>query len=85
MENLTLEQLQAQIAALQAQNEALRAALPKPKSSIKVSAKGGISVYGLGKFPVTLYASQWEALLAKSEDIKQFILDNADSLSKKGE
>ena len=42
-------------------------------SSIKVSQKGGVSVYGLGRFPVTIYASQWERLLSQAEEIKAFI------------
>lgn len=75
----TQEQLDAALAEL----AALKAA-KAPKSSIKVSAKGAISVYGLGRFPVTLYASQWETLLAKQEDIKAFITQNLASLAVKG-
>ena len=47
---------------------------------LKVSQKGGVSVYGLGRFPVTLYKEQWEKLLAVTDDIKGFIDDNKDSL-----
>lgn len=74
--NMTLEQAMARIAELE-KNQ------PKPKVAIKVSTKGAVSVYGLGRFPVTLYASQWEALLGRGEDIKQFILDNVNALAKK--
>lgn len=50
---------------------------------MKISAKGGLSVYGLGRFPVTLYRSQWEALLAKSADIKAFMDAHANELASK--
>lgn len=73
---MTLEQAMARIAELEAKQ-------PKPKVAIKVSTKGAISVYGLGRFPVTLYASQWETLLGRGEEIKQFILDNVNALAKK--
>ena len=51
---------------------------------MKVSEKGALSVYGLGRFPVTLYREQWEKLLALADPIRQFIQDN-DSLLKKKE
>jgi len=76
-EPMTQEQLLARIAELEAQVKA------KPSGAIKVSAKGAISVYGLGRFPVTLYASQWAALDAKLPEIKQFILDNTALLASK--
>jgi len=50
---------------------------------IKVGEKGGVSVYGIGRFPVTLYSSQWERLFAKTDEIKQFIADNQDKLAVK--
>jgi len=46
---------------------------PGRGASLKVSEKGGVSVYGLGRFPVTLYKEQWTKLLAMSDDIKAFI------------
>ena len=49
----------------------------------KVGEKGGVSVYGLGRFPVTLYREQWEKLLGMSDQIRQFIRDNNDQLKKK--
>ena len=82
-ETMTLEQMQAQIQALMARNAELEAAMPKPKVAIKVSAKGAISVYGLGRFPVTLYMSQWQALFEKKAAIEQFIVDNASKLAVK--
>lgn len=51
--------------------------------SLKVSEKGAVSVYGLGRFPVTLYREQWEKLLALSDQIKTFIADNKDKLKTK--
>ncbi len=52
--------------------------------SLKVSQKGGVSVYGLGRFPVTLYKEQWEKLLDMSDDIRAFILENEPQLKTKG-
>jgi hypothetical protein len=52
--------------------------------SLKVSEKGALSVYGLGRFPVTLYREQWDKLLGMGDQIRQFIADN-DSLLKKKE
>jgi hypothetical protein len=50
---------------------------------MKVSPKGAVSVYGLGRFPVTLYKEQWEKLLGMSEDIKTFIAENKAALKTK--
>ena len=47
---------------------------------MKVSEKGGLSVYGLGRFPVTLYKEQWLRLLDLAEDIKTFIAQNETQL-----
>ena len=78
----TDEELKAEIERLRAENEALK----KPtrgKVFLKVSEKGGLSVYGLGRFPVTLYREQWERLLALSDEIRNFIRDNDETLKKK--
>ena len=81
---MTNEELQAQIAELQAQNEALRAERSKRQTiTCKVGNKGGVSVYGLGRFPVTLYAGQWEQLLSKAENIKAFIKAHNSELATK--
>jgi hypothetical protein len=50
---------------------------------MKVSEKGAVSVYGLGRFPVTLYQEQWNKLLSMADEIKQFIADNQDKLKVK--
>jgi hypothetical protein len=76
------EDLKAEIDRLRAENEALK----KPargQMSMKVSEKGGLSVYGLGRFPVTLYREQWEKLLAMSDQIRNFIKENDSALKKK--
>jgi len=51
--------------------------------SLKVSEKGALSVYGLGRFPVTLYREQWEKLLGMADAIKEFIKANDSTLKKK--
>jgi hypothetical protein len=76
------EELQAEIERLRAENENLK----KPargQMSLKVSEKGALSVYGLGRFPVTLYREQWEKLLGMSDQIRQFIQENDQQLKKK--
>jgi hypothetical protein len=53
--------------------------------NFKVSAKGAVSVYGLGRFPVTLYREQWLRLLEKTDDLKRFLDEHAADLKAKGE
>ena len=77
------EDMQAELERLRAENEALKAKT-KGSTSIRVSEKGGVSVYGLGRFPVTLYKEQWLKLLTMAEDIKQFIAENESRLKTKG-
>ena len=73
-----------QIAALKAENEKLRAAASRGVTvSCKIAEKGGLSVYGLGRFPVTLYKGQWSRLLAASEQIAGFITANDALLAEK--
>lgn len=83
---MTTEQMTAMIADLQAKNAALLAAQSAPRRiTLKVSEKGGLSCYGLGRFPVTLYRSQWEKLLAPDtvKQITTFISANATLLTVK--
>ena len=78
----TEEDMKAEIERLRAENESLK----KPARgvlSLKVSEKGALSVYGMGRFPVTLYREQWEKLLAMSDQIKEFIQANDQTLKKK--
>lgn len=67
---------------LRKENEGLKARLAE-SSRIKISAKGGVSVYGLGRWPVTLYKGQWLRLLDMAEDIRQFIRDHLNELAEK--
>jgi hypothetical protein len=73
--NAELERLRAENAALK--NRAQRAV------SLKVSEKGGVSVYGLGRFPVTLYKEQWTKLLDLADEIRAFIRENESKLKTK--
>jgi hypothetical protein len=76
------EDLKAELERLRAENEALK----KPgrgQISIRVSEKGAVSVYGMGRFPVTLYKEQWERLLTAADQIKSFIQENDHLLKKK--
>jgi hypothetical protein len=77
-----LSQANAEIAALRAQIEAMRAN-SQSKLTCKVSEKGALCVYGLGRFPVTLYASQWERLLDHADAIRAFAAANASTLVRK--
>jgi hypothetical protein len=80
----TPEEMQAEIEKLRAENIALKKPATRGQLSLRVSEKGALSVYGLGRFPVTLYREQWEKLLGLADEIRQFIQDN-DSLLKKKE
>jgi hypothetical protein len=78
------EDLRAELERLKKENEALKTKKPsRGTMSMKVSEKGALSVYGLGRFPVTLYKEQWQKLLAISEDIKKFIEENDEQLKTK--
>jgi hypothetical protein len=71
---------------LRAENERLRREIEASKAQtlrMKVSEKGGLSVYGLGRWPVTLYRGQWERLLDHKDALLAFIESNADRLSTK--
>lgn len=69
---------------LRAENLRLKAAATRNnKLSLKVGDKGGVSVYGLGRFPITLYREQWDRLLGFSVEISDFILANQSQLTTK--
>lgn len=76
------EKMKAEIERLRAENAALKKPTQKGLS-MRISEKGGVSVYGLGRFPVTLYKEQWLKLLDVSEDIRTFIKDNDAQLKTK--
>jgi hypothetical protein len=69
MSEPTYDELKAQLAALQKQSVQKRSG----SLDFRVGEKGGVSVYGLGRFPVTLYYEQWIRLLAASDELKAFL------------
>lgn len=78
------DDIKAELERLRAENEALKSKKPSRGTlSMKVSEKGALSVYGMGRFPVTLYKEQWLKLLGISDEIKNFIKDNEDKLKTK--
>lgn len=81
--------LQAQLAAIKAENAKLKAdkaaKLQARGLSYKISEKGGLSVYGMGRWPVTLYREQWERLFAHVEELKSFMAANESRLKAKGD
>jgi hypothetical protein len=76
------EDLHAEIERLRAENAALKRP-ERGKLSLRVSEKGALSIYGMGRFPVTLYKEQWLKLLAIADEIKAFIEANSDRLKTK--
>ena len=80
----TPEELQAELERLRAENEALKArADDRRRVYLKVSDKGAVSLYGLGRFPVTLYLEQWETVLDMADEIRTFLKTNASKLKRK--
>ena len=73
------EDVQAELERLRKENEALKGAARRG-TSLKVSEKGGVSVYGLGRFPVTLYKEQWLKLLDMADAIRAFIAEHESEL-----
>jgi hypothetical protein len=74
--------LKVELDRLRSENEALKRTLSRGLS-LKISEKGGLSVYGLGRFPVTLYKEQWIRLLDLSDEIRAFIKANEKQLKVK--
>ena len=77
---LTPEQMAARIAELEGR---LAKGGKGSKISFKVSEKGAVSVYGLGRFPVTLYFEQWDTLLSHATELRAFLEDNKSRLKLK--
>jgi hypothetical protein len=75
----TYEELKAKVAELEKKQTRQRSGALE----FRVSEKGAVSVYGMGRFPVTLYREQWEKLLGMSDQIRQFIQENDHLLKKK--
>jgi hypothetical protein len=78
------DDLKAELERLRNENERLKQRGSRAMS-LKVSEKGGVSVYGLGRFPVTLYKEQWAKLLDMADEIRAFIKDNESKLKSKGD
>lgn len=76
------EDMRAELERLRKENESLKKSAVKGVS-LKVSEKGGLSVYGLGRFPITLYKEQWSKLLDLSEEIRTFLRDHDAELKSK--
>jgi hypothetical protein len=74
--------LKAELDRLKEENERLKARTARG-ISLKVSEKGALSVYGLGRFPVTLYKEQWEKLLGVADEIRAFLKENDAQLKSK--
>ena len=80
------ETAEQKLARLEAENRALKEQVEQRRSGhlrLKISEKGGLSVYGLGRFPVTLYKEQWIRLLEQTEEIKEFLKANDQQLKVK--
>jgi len=80
------ESSEEKLARLEAENKALKDQIEQRKPGqlrLKISEKGGLSVYGLGRFPVTLYKEQWKRLLEHAEEIKTFLKQNEQQLKTK--
>ncbi|MBI3785980.1 MAG: hypothetical protein HY270_21520 [Deltaproteobacteria bacterium] len=76
--------VQDELERLRRENEQLKARRTSGEITLRVSEKGAVSVYGLGRFPVTLYQEQWEKLLRHTDEIHDFIGANREHLKKKG-
>ena len=79
---LDSDEMKAELERLRAENESLKKRDEKGLS-LKVSQKGGVSVYGLGRFPVTLYKEQWTRLLEMTDEIRAFIREHDAELKTK--
>ena len=79
MSEPTYEELKARLAELEKQGGAKRSG----NLEFKVSEKGAVSVYGMGRFPVTLYYEQWTRLLGRADDLKKFMEENRSRLKTK--
>jgi hypothetical protein len=79
------ESVEEKLARLEAENKALKDQVERKPGQLrlKISEKGGMSVYGLGRFPVTLYKEQWSRLLDHTDEIRAFLKDNDQQLKAK--
>ncbi|HET7008770.1 MAG TPA: hypothetical protein VFK65_24945 [Candidatus Binatia bacterium] len=79
------ESIEEKLARLEAENQALKKQVDRKPGELrlKVSEKGGLSIYGLGRFPVTLYKEQWSRLLDHADEIREFLKSNDQQLKAK--
>jgi len=77
----TYEELKARLADLEKNQGQRRTGTLE----FRVGEKGGVSVYGLGRFPVTLYYEQWNRLLDAADKLREFLEDNKSKLKLKGQ
>lgn len=77
MSEPTYEELKERLARLEAKQTS-------PRITFKISEKGALSVYGLGRFPVTLYYEQWVRLLNEADDLRAFLENNKSQMKLKG-
>ena len=79
------ESMEEKLARLEAENQALKRQVDRKPGELrlKVSEKGGLSIYGLGRFPVTLYKEQWNRLLDHADEIREFLKANDQQLKAK--
>lgn len=76
------EDVQEELQRLRAENAALKAKASR-EVRLKVSEKGGVSVYGIRRFPITFYADEWETLLGMSDQIRAFMRENEAGLKRR--
>ena len=76
------DDMKAELERLRKENESLKQGATR-RVYLKVSEKGGLSVYGMGRFPITLYKEQWSKLLDMSDEIRKFIASNDAALKTK--
>jgi hypothetical protein len=76
------EEMRAELERLREENAALKESKEKALR-LKVSEKGGVSLYGVRRFPITFYADEWDTVLGMSDEIRAFIRENESSLKRK--
>jgi hypothetical protein len=82
-DEFSMQELKEELERLKKENTELKKDKKQPGISWKISEKGALSIYGLGRFPVTLYKSQWEQIFEKKDELKQFMDENKSKLATK--